>query len=56
MSWIDWILVGVYLLGLVVLGVKLGKTNKTEKDYFLGEEILNGGPSVYRLLQPRSVP
>ncbi|NBG88194.1 sodium:solute symporter family transporter [Isachenkonia alkalipeptolytica] len=36
MSWIDWILVGVYLLGLVVLGVKLGKTNKTEKDYFLG--------------------
>lgn len=36
MSWLDWLVVVVYLLGMLVLAVALGRTQKNTRDYYLG--------------------
>ena len=33
---LDWMVIGAYLAGIIVLGVWLGKGQKTTRDYFLG--------------------
>ncbi len=33
---VDWIIIGVYLVGIICLGLYLGRNVKTEKDFFLG--------------------
>ena len=33
---LDWVVIGVYLAGIIALGVWLGKGQKTTRDYFLG--------------------
>jgi solute:Na+ symporter, SSS family len=34
----DWLIIGVYLLGIVALGVWFGKDQRTTRDYFLGSK------------------
>ena len=34
----DWLVIGVYLLGIVLLGVWFGKDQKNTRDYFLGSK------------------
>lgn len=36
LSAIDWLVIGVYLAGVIALGVRFGKEQRTTQDYFLG--------------------
>ena len=33
---IDWAVIAIYLIGIIALGVRLGRGQKTTRDYFLG--------------------
>ncbi len=33
---IDWSVIAIYLIGIIALGVWLGRGQKTTRDYFLG--------------------
>ena len=33
---IDWAVIVIYLIGIIALGVRLGRGQKTTRDYFLG--------------------
>ena len=37
---LDWVVIGVYLAGIIALGIWLGKGQKTTRDYFLGGQDL----------------
>lgn len=36
MSFVDIVIVVVYIIGMLVLSIQVGKTNKTQEDYFIG--------------------
>lgn len=36
MSYIDIAIIAVYIIGMLVMSVQLGKTNKSQEDYFIG--------------------
>ena len=36
MSFIDWLILSAYLIGIIYLGIWFGKKQKTSEDYFLG--------------------
>ncbi len=36
LNWIDWLIIGAYLVGVILFGSWLGRGQKTTRDYFLG--------------------
>src|SRR5437867_2788960 len=36
----DWLVIGLYLIGIIVVGVWLGRDQKTTRDYFLGSKTI----------------
>jgi SSS family transporter len=40
-SWLDWSVVAITLLGMLAIGYRSAKENKTQKDYILGGKRLN---------------
>jgi Na+/proline symporter len=36
LEFIDWTVIFIYGLLVILLGLKLGKTNDTQEDYFVG--------------------
>lgn len=37
---VDWLIMGVYLTGIMVFGCRMGRGQKTTKDYFLGNKTI----------------
>ena len=36
MNWLDWFLMGVYVIGLIFMSYMIGRKQKSEEDYYLG--------------------
>lgn len=36
MNWLDWSIIGVYMIGLIVLSIYLGKGQENQEDYYVG--------------------
>src|ERR671931_1917046 len=34
----DWLVIGIYLVGIILFGLRFGKAQKTTRDYFLGSK------------------
>jgi len=44
MNYVDWLLMGIYILGLIWLSYRIGKTQENEEDYYLGSKKIHWLP------------
>ncbi len=53
---LNWAILIIYVIANLILGYVLGKKINTEQDFFLAGKQRHGGPLVFLLSQPMSVP
>ena len=51
LNFADWIVIGVYLLAVVLLGVWFGKDQRNTRDYFLGGKNIPWWGIIQKILE-----